>query len=101
MFSKAAYTENSRFEWATFGIILLFHLVAPFAFFTFSWPGLITFVVLSFITGSIGISLCYHRLLTHHSFRAPKWLTYLTTLIACLNLEGGPIFSRMLSSSCS
>ena len=34
----------------------------------------------------------YHRLLTHRSYKAPKWVEYLFTIFATMTLEGGPIF---------
>jgi fatty-acid desaturase len=36
--------------------------------------------------------MCYHRLLTHRGYQAPKWLEYLMAVCATLSLEGGPIF---------
>lgn len=34
----------------------------------------------------------YHRLLTHRSYKTPKWIEYFLTVCATLALEGGPIF---------
>jgi fatty-acid desaturase len=34
----------------------------------------------------------YHRLLTHRSYKAPKWLEYSLAVCGTLALEGGPIF---------
>lgn len=39
-----------------------------------------------------GISLGYHRLLSHHSLRIPKWLEYVIVSGAYLAFEGSPIF---------
>ena len=39
-----------------------------------------------------GISLGYHRLLSHHSLRIPKWLEYIVVAGAYLSFEGSPIF---------
>jgi len=41
---------------------------------------------------SLGIGMCYHRLLTHRGYKIPKWLEYTLTVFATLALEGGPIF---------
>ncbi|MEO0964425.1 MAG: fatty acid desaturase [Planctomycetota bacterium] len=57
----------------------------------FSWSGLALFVGLGWLTIGLGIGLCYHRLLTHRSFKTPKWLEYALTVIACLNWQGGPL----------
>lgn len=67
------------------------HLGALAAPSTFTWPAFFLFVFLSWLTGGIGICLCYHRLLTHQSFRVPKPLEYLLTFFGVLASEGGPI----------
>ncbi len=63
-------------------------LLAPFYF---SWTALVIALFLYWLTGAIGITLCYHRLLTHRSFKTPKWFEYLLTAIACLAWQGGPV----------
>lgn len=70
------------------GVMHIGCLAAPFCF---SWSGLAVAVVLAWLTGGVGITLCYHRLLTHRSFRTPKWFEYLLTSIGCLACQGGPI----------
>ncbi len=40
----------------------------------FSWTGLIAMIVGVNFFGQVGVPICYHRLLTHRSFRVPKWL---------------------------
>jgi len=44
------------------------------------------------MSGSWGIGMGYHRLLTHRGYKTPKWVEYFLTLCATLALEGGPIF---------
>jgi stearoyl-CoA desaturase (delta-9 desaturase) len=44
------------------------------------------------VSGSLGIGMSYHRLLTHRGFKTPKWVEYFLTVCATLALEGGPIF---------
>jgi stearoyl-CoA desaturase (delta-9 desaturase) len=44
------------------------------------------------VSGSWGIGMGYHRLLTHRGYRTPKWVEYFLTVCATLTLEGGPIF---------
>ncbi|CAI7899447.1 unnamed protein product [Closterium sp. NIES-53] len=52
------------------------HLLALAAPFTFSWEAFECFVAMYVITGMFGITLSFHRHLTHHSFVLPKWLEY-------------------------
>ena len=77
--------------WATTIFLILFHLGAVAALFVFSWKALLVAALLYWIAGSLGIGMCYHRLLTHRGYRTPKWLEYLLTICGTLALEGGPI----------
>lgn len=52
---------------------------------------ILSFVVF-FIYHSQGITLGYHRLLSHKSYKVPKWLEYFIVSGAYLALEGAPIF---------
>jgi sn-1 stearoyl-lipid 9-desaturase len=70
----------------------VYHILAVVALFHFSWKGVAVACVLWFISGSLGIGIGYHRLLTHRGFRCPKWLEHTLTLCGTLALEGGPIF---------
>jgi fatty-acid desaturase len=71
--------------------IPLVHLLALAAPFTFTWAGFVAFLIMLCITSMLGVTLCYHRLLTHRSFKTSKTLKYIFTFIACLALQGGPI----------
>ena len=74
------------------GLIVL-HLGTLLAFIpaTFSWSGVIVAVVLCNLTGGIGLSLGFHRMLTHQSLRVPRWLNYTIAALGTLGMEGGPI----------
>lgn len=80
-----------RLDWPVVIGIAAVHVGCFFAPFYFSWSGLVVAVVLAWLTGGIGITLCYHRLLTHRSFWTPKWFEYLLTTMGCLACQGGPI----------
>ena len=79
-------------NWVTNFFLVAFHVGAVAALFFFSWQGLILAAILWWVTGSLGIGMGYHRLLTHRSYKAPKWVEYLFTIFATMTLEGGPIF---------
>lgn len=72
--------------------LLVIHLVALAAFLPqfFSWSALIVAVVLYNFTG-FGVTLAYHRILTHKGLRLAKPLEYLATTFGALALQGGPI----------
>jgi stearoyl-CoA desaturase (delta-9 desaturase) len=77
-------------KWDIAAGIILFHAGALFAPWTFTWSAFWVFVVLQFVTG-LGVTVGYHRLLTHRSFRVPKWLEYVLSVCGSLALQGGPI----------
>ncbi len=70
----------------------MFHIGAIAAFFFFSWKAIAVAAVLWVVSGSFGIGLGYHRLLTHRGFKTPKWMEYFLTTCGTLALEGGPIY---------
>jgi stearoyl-CoA desaturase (delta-9 desaturase) len=62
-------------------------VLAPF---TFSWSGLVVCGVLYLVAG-LGITMGYHRLLTHRSFQTPRWIERLLAIMGCLANQGGPL----------
>lgn len=80
-----------KYNWGVMLWVVLMHLGVLAAPFYFNWPAFFLFVTFTWLTGSVGICLCYHRLLTHQAFRVPKPLEYLLTFIGVFASEGGPI----------
>lgn len=70
------------------------HIGAIFAFLpgNFSWTGVGLALFLHWLTGGLGITLGWHRMLSHRSFQVPKWLEYLLVFFGTLALQGGPIW---------
>ncbi|MEO7675107.1 MAG: fatty acid desaturase [Pyrinomonadaceae bacterium] len=77
-------------NWKNVAIVTSFHLLAIPAFFTFSWPNLAALLIGNWIVGSLGVGLGWHRLLTHRSFKAPKWLEYVLTTFATMSVQDSP-----------
>ncbi|KAI3806904.1 hypothetical protein L1987_22822 [Smallanthus sonchifolius] len=67
------------------------HVLAVFAPFVLNWGAFWVTVVLSFFTG-MGVTLGYHRLLTHRSFKLPKWLEYFFAYCGVHAGQRDPIF---------
>jgi fatty-acid desaturase len=78
-------------NWVTTLFMVVFHVGAIAALFFFTWKALVLAVVLWWTSGSLGIGMGYHRLLTHRGYKTPKWLEYVMTTCGTLALEGGPI----------
>ncbi|MBI1369971.1 MAG: acyl-CoA desaturase [Planctomycetes bacterium] len=81
----------SRLDWPVVLGIGGMHIAALFAPFYFTWTGLVLALLFMWLTANIGITLCYHRLLTHRSFKTPKWFEYILALCGCLAWQGGPV----------
>ena len=84
--------EDRKFNWTTGSFMIIFHAAAVAALFFFTWKAFFTAAFLWWISGSLGIGMGYHRLLTHRGYKTPKWLEYFLTVCGTLALEGGPIF---------
>ncbi len=57
----------------------------------FNVSGLAVAAIIAYLTGVLGITLCYHRVLTHRSLRLRKPVEYLFALFGTLALQGDPI----------
>jgi len=81
-----ASVNTRRIVWRYAGAVGLYHLVALLALLPwfFSWTGLLAGVLGITVFGTLGINLCYHRLLTHRGLRCPRWFEHtLATLGVC------------------
>ncbi len=58
----------------------------------FSWAAVGLAAFLHWLTACCGITLGFHRLVTHRSFQTPKWLEYLLVFCGTLAVQGGPIW---------
>ena len=85
-------SDRQKPNWPTTIVLVLFHIGAIAALFMFSWKALIVSAVLYYMTICLGISMGYHRLHTHQSYRVPLALEYFFAVCGALTLEGGPIF---------
>ena len=84
--------SRDRLNWFTAIILAFFHVGAIAALFMFSWRSLAVTALLYWVTICFGISMGYHRLHTHRSYRIPLALEYFFAVCGTLTLEGGPIF---------
>ena len=84
-------TDSNKVQWSTIVAVAIFHILAIAALFTFSWQNLLAFFVLWWISGSLGIGLGYHRLLTHGGYKVPKWLEYFLTFCGTMAMQSGPL----------
>lgn len=90
MLSLPSFANKATFRPAMLATVILIHVLALASPLTFTWPAFITFVILVFATGCLGITLCYHRLLSHKSFKTHRWVQCFLMLCGALSMEGDP-----------
>ncbi len=90
--ARQATVPHNHINWVTAFFMVAFHIGAVWALFFFTWKALFVAAFLWWVSGSLGIGMSYHRLLTHRGYKTPKWVEYFLTVCATLALEGGPIF---------
>jgi sn-1 stearoyl-lipid 9-desaturase len=80
-------------DWSIIIYMATIHLVALLALFpgNFNWGAVGAALLLYWITGGLGITLGFHRLVSHRSFDTPKWLEYFLVFCGTLSCQGGPI----------
>ncbi|HEY9648707.1 MAG TPA: fatty acid desaturase [Chroococcidiopsis sp.] len=80
--------------WPVTVFMVAIHLLALLAFLpaNFSWSAVALCVFLHWLTAACGITLGWHRLLTHRSFVVPQWLEYVFVFCGTLAMQGGPIW---------
>ena len=71
--------DRDGFNWGTAIAMVVFHVGAIAALFFFTWPAFFVAIFLWWVSGSLGIGMSYHRLLTHRGYRTPKWVEYFLT----------------------
>jgi fatty-acid desaturase len=83
--------KTASINWITAVWMVIFHTGAIAALFMFSWKALFITLFLWWVSGSLGVGMGFHRLLTHRGFKTPKAVEYFLTLCGTLALEGGAI----------
>ena len=80
-------------KWPTIIFMLVIHLLAGVALLPqfWSWGSVATLLILYWVTACLGVTLGYHRLLSHRSFKVPQWLARFFATCGALSAEYGPI----------
>jgi sn-1 stearoyl-lipid 9-desaturase len=88
-----ATSTKLRPDWGVIIFMAIIHLGAAIAFLPqfFSWQGVGVALLLHWISGGLGITLCWHRMISHKSFQTPKWLEYFLAFCGALAAQGGII----------
>ncbi|HEX5637205.1 MAG TPA: acyl-CoA desaturase, partial [Gammaproteobacteria bacterium] len=89
---RPAATQPSKILWQHLSVLTVVHLISLLAFIPwfFTWSGLTVALLGHFVFGMFGITIGYHRLLTHRGFTCPKWLEYTFATMGMFNLQDSP-----------
>ena len=80
-----------RIRWPVLISIIAIHLLAIPVFWIYNLSSIFTFLFLWFATGCWGITVGYHRMISHRSFSAPAWIRAFHMFWASISLQQGPI----------
>jgi fatty-acid desaturase len=85
-------TQPLKILWKYVIVLTAVHLISLLAVFgwLFTWSGLLLAIGGHFFFGMFGITIGYHRLLTHRGFTCPKWLEHSLATLGMCNLQDSP-----------
>jgi stearoyl-CoA desaturase (delta-9 desaturase) len=85
--------KTRRILWLPAFWVVSYHLLALLALLPwfFSWTGVALAILGDVVFGVLGINLCYHRLLTHRSFRCPKWFEHALAVLGLCCVQDTPM----------
>ncbi|MCP9772841.1 fatty acid desaturase [Synechococcus sp. Tobar12-5m-g] len=80
-------------NWTVIGFMVVIHVLALVALLPQFWsvPAAASFLILYWVTACLGVTVGYHRLLAHRSFKLPHWLERVFATCGALSCQHGPI----------
>ncbi len=80
-------------RWGTIAFMFGIHALTIYALSPkfWSWQAVATLLILYWVTACLGVTLGYHRLLSHRSFKVPRWLERFFATCGALSCQHGPI----------
>lgn len=78
-------------SWLLFGFQIIAHAALVWQIFNGSATDWAITAIVYFVTGCFGMTMTYHRLLSHQSWTAPRWFEIFGTLSALYGLTGSSI----------
>jgi len=81
-----------QFDWGYVCSITGIHVLSLLMFvpWYFSWTGVVVAILGFPVYGLLGITLCYHRILTHRGLTIPKWLEHGLAILGVCCLQDTP-----------
>jgi fatty-acid desaturase/sterol desaturase/sphingolipid hydroxylase (fatty acid hydroxylase superfamily) len=90
---RPATTRGYRINWPYATGVTIVHLLALLAFvpWFFSWAGVALVFIGTYVFGTLGINIGYHRCLSHRSFRCSKRFERVLAILGVCSLQGSPL----------
>ena len=84
---------NGGHRWGTVAFMAAIHSLAVIALLPRFWsvPAVVSLLVLYWVTACLGVTMGYHRLLSHRAYRVPQWLERFLATCGALSCQHGPI----------
>ena len=83
--------KDAKIDWAIVAGTIMFQVGSLSALFFFTWQAFLVFLILYVMSG-MGVTLGYHRLLTHSSFNTYRPIRWLIATIGALSGEGPAVW---------
>lgn len=71
--------------------LVVAHLLAIAAIPFFSWTNFWVMIAMEFVAQCLGITFCYHRMLSHRAFKVPKFFEWIFATCGVIALQGSPL----------
>ncbi len=91
--NKEKTIDKFQKRWGTIFFMLIIHGLTIFALLPRFWSleTVSALLILYWVTACLGVTLGYHRLLSHRSFKVPTWLERFFATCGALSCQHGPI----------
>ena len=87
------YPPRLHKTWGTIVFMVAIHMLSLIALQPNFWslPAVISLLFFYWVTACLGVTLGYHRLLSHRSFMVPRWLERFLATCGAISCQHGPI----------
>jgi stearoyl-CoA desaturase (delta-9 desaturase) len=85
-FQELTFSRLYGFFWIVLGHVALGYLIV-----TLQWQLLLVALGMHYLISIVGISMTYHRSISHNAVQLPRWLEFIGLFVAGLSLQGSAL----------
>lgn len=82
--------RTGKISWNAVGVFIILHLACVTAFFTEISGFALILCGASYLIQMVGITVGYHRLFSHRSFKTSRWFQFILACLGCSAAQSGP-----------